>query len=102
MKYFRPELFERTNSPDLEAALVASDEWEAAAKAYRRRLKALRKKLPESVNTFVESIGLHDCEVFGLNIQQTDARVFGFDSRTATLFVRRPDGVAVLSRAVPF
>jgi len=97
MKYFTPELFRAANSSDMDLALDASDQWEAAAKSYRRRLKSIKKKLPAGLNLFLDTIDLHDAEICGLNLQVSDAEVLGLNVQKATLFAKIREGIVVLS-----
>jgi hypothetical protein len=60
MRFFRPDLYVRSNSQDFDDSLKAGDEWEASVKEYRRRLKSIRRLLPDKVIEFLDNIFLHD------------------------------------------
>ncbi len=72
MKYFRPDLFVRSNSRDIDEAMTASDEWESSAKAYRKHLKRISGRLPGKAARFVEEVYLHDAEFLGLDLERPD------------------------------
>jgi hypothetical protein len=95
MKYLKPDLFVRANSPDFDEALKASDEWELALTSYKRQLKSIHPKLLESARDFIDKINPHDCEVLGLTTPQLPA--VAPDSPFALLFVRQAGGMVVLT-----
>lgn len=65
MKYFTPELFVRTNSPNEDEAEAASAEWERRLQRARKHFNRIKPQLPESVRKFCEECCLHDADVFG-------------------------------------
>lgn len=62
MKYFTPELFQRTqpNSPDMDAA---HDEWERNIVAYEAELTRLWPSLPPWLRDFLDGVRPHDSTV---------------------------------------
>ncbi len=67
MKYFSPELVNRSRSEDEDISWAAHDEWELAVKRYHRRIKRILKDFPESLRRFEEApVCLHDAEVLSM------------------------------------
>jgi hypothetical protein len=76
MKYFTPEYYSRSNTPNQEELHGIEDEWEDALRRYRRRIKQIKSALPEGVRRFKDAhICLHDAEVLGMG-RQDDRFVF--------------------------
>ena len=88
MRYFTPELFRRLNSPDPEEVDAAAEEWERAVARYDRKLKRIRKDLPESVRHFLDDFYMHDADLFGPARPSTPALAPHF--HVAWLFARLP------------
>ena len=63
MKFFTPDLYVRLQASDTSAMDVADAHWEAAEANYEHRLQIIRPQLPSSVQSFLDSIRLHDAEV---------------------------------------
>jgi hypothetical protein len=62
MKFFTPELYERTRSTDEVALGAAEDEWEAALACYEQHLQAIEPRMPEHIRSF-NALLLHDAVV---------------------------------------
>lgn len=97
MKYFRPELFIRGNSHDLDEAEVASLEWEAASRAYARRLKRIGTHLPANSLRFLDEVQLHDAVLIGLSLDTTDERFLSLGGSSARLFLKTRDAVVIIA-----
>lgn len=65
MKYFTPELYAQFNSSDPAKASLADQRWDAAEVRYEKRLKEIRRKLPEKVRVLSDTICLHDASYLG-------------------------------------
>jgi hypothetical protein len=63
MRFFTPDLYARLQASDTSAMDVADADWKAAEANYERRLQVIRPQLPSSVQSFLDSIRLHDAEV---------------------------------------
>jgi hypothetical protein len=73
MNYFTPERFLRLDSSDDEKAfLAAQEEWEKALSDYRDQLQRIRKELPRSLRSLVESVYLHDARVLSMQQDNQD------------------------------
>jgi hypothetical protein len=94
MTYFTPELFQRTNSPDMDESLAASDLWEQNLLRYQRRLNKIRSQLPGPVLEFLDGPSLHDAEV--LDFVQSSIPVLSGEHSVAWLFVRLSQSFMVL------
>lgn len=77
MRYFKPELLDRSCSPDDDVAEAASEEWEAAVTAYRKRYKSIRDRLPKAVRNLYSKIALHDARLIGLAWDTQKKPLFG-------------------------
>ncbi len=70
MKYFTPELINRTRSADDDVADAAHDDWELAIKRSNRHWRRIRLAVPENVRRFDEgSVCLHDAELLSMGRQ---------------------------------
>jgi hypothetical protein len=87
MKYFTPDLFRRTNSPDMDESVAASDVWEQNLLQYQRRLKTIRAQLPNAVLEFLDGPSLHDADV--LDFVQSSVPVRAGEYPVVWLFVRQ-------------
>jgi hypothetical protein len=96
MKYLRPEILVRSNSRDIEEAVKAGDEWDAALQRYRRHLKAVKKRLPAKAVCFVDELFLHDSEFIGVNLDRADPRFLLLDDPHARVFVRTDVALIVI------
>jgi hypothetical protein len=97
MKYLRPEILVRSNSRDLEEAVKAGDEWDAALQRYRRHLNTVKKRLPAKAVCFVDELFLHDSEFIGLNLYRLDPPAFGpAVTKCARAFVRTDQALIVI------
>ena len=75
MKFFTPERYlQLGNLGDEQAFLTAQQQWEEALTAYDKHLQAIRKELPRSLRSLVESVYLHDARV--LTMHQIDQEFF--------------------------
>jgi hypothetical protein len=97
MKYLKPELLVRSNSPDLDEAVKAGDEWDAALERYRRHLRAVKKRLPGKAVSFVDELYLHDSEFIGVTLDRPDPRflILGKDPHSR-VFVRTDEALVVI------
>ncbi|HEV3004114.1 MAG TPA: hypothetical protein VGX78_06605, partial [Pirellulales bacterium] len=75
MKYFTPELHVRLQGLDAREMDQADAEWERAEQKYRRRLKAIRAKLPQSALDVLEGVPLHDAEVLWIGHARSSLRI---------------------------
>src|SRR5260370_40233548 len=67
MKYFPPERWLRFQDPrDKQVFYSASEEWEQARKAYRRKLRQILRESPNRLKQFAESECLHDAMVLAI------------------------------------
>jgi hypothetical protein len=96
MKYFRPDLFIRGNSSDLDEAEAASEKWDAALRRYRRHLKAVKKRLPAKAVRFVDELFLHDSDFIGVNLDRPDPRFLLLDDPHARVFARTDEALIVI------
>ncbi|MGL4554154.1 MAG: hypothetical protein ACRC33_23570 [Gemmataceae bacterium] len=74
MRFFTPELLDRSRSLDDAVAEQAADEWDAAGEAYRRHLKDIRSLLPAGARRFHRLFTLHDAEAISLVHEHDPAR----------------------------
>lgn len=75
MKYFTPERYlPLGNLDDEKAFLAAQQQWEEAIAGYREQLQRIRKQLPRSLRSLVESVYLHDARV--LTMHSVDQEFF--------------------------
>jgi hypothetical protein len=75
MKYFTPERYlQLGNLDDEQAFLTAQQQWEEALTSYREQFQRIRKELPHSLRSLVESVYLHDARV--LTMHQSDQAFF--------------------------
>jgi hypothetical protein len=65
MHYFTPDLVMRLNSPDGDIVDAATADWESAIAAYQKRLRSIRRRLPE-VSRQVANLSLHDWDVIAV------------------------------------
>jgi hypothetical protein len=67
MRYFTPELLERSASLDNDVADAAEQEWERAIAQAKRRWRKIAKAFPMSVQRFeAQSVCLHDARVLSM------------------------------------
>src|SRR5689334_15388513 len=65
MRYFTPQLFERTNSPQFETAYKASLEWEKQARKYLDSLSKWIGDAPANVRKLTDNFCGHDAQIIG-------------------------------------
>src|SRR5260370_28472583 len=67
MRYFTPELLERSASLDDDVADAAEHEWERAIAQAKRRWRKIAKAFPKSVQRFdAQCVCLHDARVLSM------------------------------------
>jgi hypothetical protein len=67
MKHFTPERLIRLQDRANRARFLRSlEDWETAAKSYKRQLAKLRDRLPVDLGLLIDSVPLHDAQVLDM------------------------------------
>src|SRR5262249_60808112 len=74
MKFFKPGLYLRYNSPDDDVAGRGDREWERAIQAYRKHLQTFASKMNDRVKELAESLRLHDAELLSIQVDSSPGR----------------------------
>lgn len=101
MRFFTPDLYLRSNSPDDRVADEANAEWDGAIEAYRKDLAGLREQLPPAVQKLADAC-FHDAELFdaGDEVEAMPAWPPGpYWTAYSMMFLRRRDeGIMLVYR----
>src|SRR5581483_7719063 len=69
VSFFTLDLYHRFNSPDVDEAVRADADWEAAIVQYKNYLQTYRDDLPPGAKKLAEEVNLHDAEVLGIDFE---------------------------------
>jgi hypothetical protein len=92
MKYFTPELYLRFNSPDLDVAEKAHEDWDEAIRRYRDHLIDVAPQLTKTTQELSQSLCLHDAEYRGIEWTFLPDG----DGRLATIFLQHNNAEVLL------
>ncbi len=74
MKHFTPNLLAQCRSLDPGVADAAAAKWQRRAEAYRKRIQAIRSRLPVGVRRLMRSMTLHDANLITVNHAEANGR----------------------------
>jgi hypothetical protein len=103
MRFFTPDLYQRTRSTDEATLSAAEDEWEAALERYEQHLQAIEPGLPGHLRSFNELL-LHDATVQSIARQRNRLIMIlrkDVPPRDLVILAYELDGEPVLTPFVP-
>jgi hypothetical protein len=100
MKFFKPSLYLRYNSPIDAVADRADHDWERTVRAYQGHLERFSKGINERVKGLAERVWLHDAELLSFQDEDVSARpsnVPSFYLGVATISLKSEGKIVSLS-----